>query len=65
VSITAAAGFHRTVGDARYELGPKRAYRLREAITLAAEEEWQCVLQSLRSSAGDFGNLAEVNVASE
>jgi hypothetical protein len=33
----------------RLKLGPKWAYRLREAITLAAEDDWQCVLQSLAS----------------
>jgi len=31
----------------RRKLGPKWAYRLREAITLAIEDDWQRVLQSL------------------
>jgi hypothetical protein len=31
----------------RHKLGPKWAYRLREAITLAVEDDWQSLLRSL------------------
>ena len=48
----------------RRKLGPKWAYRLREALTLAVEAEWQRVIQSLRYSAGEFDDLTGVNVAS-
>jgi hypothetical protein len=48
----------------RRKLGSKWAYRLREAITLAVEAEWQRVIQSLRYSAGEFDDLTGVNVAS-
>jgi len=41
----------------RRKLGSKWAYRLREAITLAVEAEWQRVIQSLRYSAGEFGRF--------
>jgi hypothetical protein len=34
----------------RYNLGPKWAYRLREAITLGSEDDWQGLLQILKAT---------------
>lgn len=37
----------------RRKLGPRWAYRMRGAVMLASEEDWQIILDSLTAAHGD------------